>query len=187
MRYRTNTLRASGYVLHGISVAQVPMKSNRVREKSGGILSAGLWATLAFVLNLVWEIAHIRLYTIWFEADRLSAARAVLHCSFGDVAIALAMFTIAGLQLHRMDWPASQPWAGGITVMIGALTFTVWSEWFNVFRIGNWSYASNMPTVFGIGISPLLQWLVLPPVIVIAYRALWPYVFSRSNDNSPDR
>ena len=164
------------------------MKIVHAKATSSVILSTGLCAALAFVLNLAWEIAHVRLYTIWAEADYPAVAWAVLHCTLGDVAIALAMFTIAGLQLHRMDWPASQPWAGGITVMIGALTFTVWSEWFNVFRIGNWSYASNMPTVFGIGISPLLQWLVLPPVIVVAYRALWPLVsVDRMTDSQTDK
>ena len=163
------------------------MKIVHAKATSSVILSTGLCAALAFVLNLAWEIAHVRLYTIWAEADYPAVAWAVLHCTLGDVAIALAMFTIAGLQLHRMDWPASQPWAGGITVVIGAMTFTIWSEWFNVFRIGNWSYTENMPTLYGIGLSPLLQWLAQPPVMVVAYRALWPYVFSRSNDNSPDR
>ena len=35
---------------------------------------AGLWSVLAFVLNLTWEIAQARLYTIWAEADGLSLA-----------------------------------------------------------------------------------------------------------------
>ena len=39
----------------------------------GIIARAGLWSALAFVLNLTWEIAHVRLYTIWTEADGLSS------------------------------------------------------------------------------------------------------------------
>jgi hypothetical protein len=35
---------------------------------------AGLWSALAFVLNLVWEIAQVRLYTIWAAADGMSVA-----------------------------------------------------------------------------------------------------------------
>ena len=164
------------------------MKIVHAKATSSVILSTGLCAALAFVLNLAWEIAHVRLYTIWAEADYPAVAWAVLHCTLGDVAIALAMFSIAGLLLHRMDWPASQPWGGCLIVAFGATAFTIWSEWFNVFRIGNWSYASNMPTVFGIGISPLLQWLVLPPVIVVAYRALWPLVsVDRMTDSQTDK
>ena len=48
--------------------------------------------------------------------------------------------------------------------VIGAMAFTAWSEWYNVYRAGNWGYTASMPLVFGIGFSPLLQWLILPPV-----------------------
>src|SRR5450756_481108 len=71
---------------------------------------AGLWSALAFVLNLTWEIAQVRLYTIWATADGTSVAWALLHCSLGDVVIALAMFALAGIVLWRADWPASRPW-----------------------------------------------------------------------------
>ena len=131
---------------------------------------AGLWSALAFVLNLTWEIAHVRLYTIWMEADGPGIAWAVLHCSMGDAAIALAMFALAGIVLWHLDWPVSNPWAGGALFVVGALAYTVWSEWHNVYRAGNWGYTASMPTIFGIGLSPLLQWLILPPLIVGAYR-----------------
>ena len=47
-----------------LPVAQVTMKTDHVAAKSGVISLAGLWLTLAFVLNLAWEIAHVRLYAI---------------------------------------------------------------------------------------------------------------------------
>jgi hypothetical protein len=143
------------------------------------IARAGLWSALAFVLNLAWEIAQVRLYTIWAEADRLSVAWALLHCSLGDVAIALAMFALAGMVLRRADWPAWRPWTGGVIVVLGAMAFTAWSEWYNVYRAGNWGYTASMPMIFGIGLSPLLQWLIIPPVIVAAYRALRPVLFDK--------
>ena len=31
----------------------------------GVMARAGLWSALAFVLNLTWEIAQVRLYTKW--------------------------------------------------------------------------------------------------------------------------
>ena len=141
------------------------------------IARAGIWSALAFALNLAWEIAHVRLYTIWAEADRASVAWALLHCSLGDVVIALAMFALAGIVLWRADWPASRPWTGSAIVVIGAMAFTAWSEWYNVYRTGAWGYTSDMPMIFGIGLSPLLQWLILPPVILAAYRMLLPKFF----------
>ena len=136
------------------------------------VARAGIWSALAFVLNFSWEIAHVRLYTIWVQADSLRIAQAVFHCSLGDVLIALAMFALAGVVLRRSDWPTSSPWTGGAIVVIGAMAFTTWSEWYNVYRAGNWGYTASMPMIFGIGLSPLLQWLTIPPVMVMAYRAL---------------
>jgi len=152
---------------------------------SGVMARAGLWSTLAFVLNLTWEIAHVRLYTIWAEADRLSVAWALLHCSLGDVVIALAMFALTGIVLWRVDWPASRPWVGGAIVVIGAMAYTAWSEWYNVYRAGSWAYTASMPMIFGIGLSPLLQWLILPPVMVGAYRTLGPALFGQHSTRSP--
>ena len=151
----------------------------------GMIARAGLWSALAFVLNLAWEIAHVRLYAIWAAADGMTIAWSLLHCTVGDVLIALAMFALAGIALRRTDWPASRPWAGGIIVVIGAMAFTAWSEWYNVYQTGNWAYTAGMPMIFGIGLSPLLQWLFLPPAMVSAYRTLGPVVFGKRSSQSP--
>jgi hypothetical protein len=131
-----------------------------------------LWSALAFVLNLIWEIAHVRLYTIWMEADGPVIAWAILHCSLGDVVIALTMFALIGAAMRHLDWPASHPWTGGTMFVAGAVVFTAWSEWQNVYRAGNWGYTESMPTIFGVGLSPLLQWVILPPLIVGAYRTI---------------
>ena len=146
---------------------------------------ASLWAALAFVLNLAWEIAHVRLYTLWAEADGLTVAWSLFHCTLGDVLIALALFALAGMILRHADWPASRPWAGGAIVVIGAMAYTAWSEWYNVYRAGSWGYTASMPLVFGIGLSPLLQWLILPPVMVVAYRTLEPALFGRHKSRNP--
>jgi len=143
------------------------------------VARAGLWSALGFVLNLGWEIAHVRLYSIWMELDGQRIVRAVFHCTLGDALIALVMFALASVVLQRADWPLSRPWTGSIIVVIGAMTFTAWSEWYNVYRVGNWAYTASMPTIFGIGISPLLQWLILPPMIVAAYRRLEPVLSGR--------
>ncbi len=151
----------------------------------GMIARASLWAALAFVLNLAWEIAQVRLYTLWAEADRLTVAWSLLHCSIGDVLIALALFALTGMALRRADWPASHPWTGGAMVVGGALAYTAWSEWYNVYRAGSWGYSASMPLIFGIGLSPLLQWLILPPVLVVAYRTLVPALFGQNSSRSP--
>jgi len=161
------------------------MSVEMVTGKSGIIVRAGLWSALAFVLNLAWEIAHVRLYTLWAEADRLTVAWSLVHCTLGDVVIALTMFALAGIALRQADWPVSSPWAGGAIVTVGAVAFTAWSEWYNVYQISSWGYAASMPMILGIGLSPLLQWLILPPLMTIAYRALRRKLFVRHSIPSP--
>ncbi|MBS0336227.1 MAG: hypothetical protein JSS40_05335 [Proteobacteria bacterium] len=139
---------------------------------SGALTRTGLWATLAFASNLAWEIGHVRLYTLWMEADGPRIAWSVLHCSLGDVVIALAAYALAGVALRRADWPSSQPWSGGAIATACAVAYTAWSEWYNVYRVAAWGYTPDMPTVYGIGLTPLLQWLVIPPALVITHRAL---------------
>lgn len=150
------------------------------------MVRAGLWSALAFVLNLVWEIAQVRLYSIWDAADRMAVAWALLHCTLGDVVIALALFALAGVLLRCADSPVLRPWTGGAIVVIGAIAYTVWSEWFNVYRAGSWGYTASMPMIFGIGLAPLLQWLILPPVMVGAYRRLRSALFSAKADSAHD-
>ena len=103
----------------------------------GLMARAGPWSALAFGLNLAWEIAHVRLYTLWAEADGLKVAWSLFHCTVGDVLIALALFALTGMVLRHADWPASRPWAGGAMFVSGAMAYTAWSEWYNVYRAGS--------------------------------------------------
>jgi len=51
--------------------------------------------------------------------------------------------------------------------------YTVFSEWLNT-TLSHWSYSQLMPTLniagIEIGVSPLLQWLVLPPLALYLAR-----------------
>ena len=69
--------------------------------------------------------------------------------------------------------------------MVGAIAFTAWSEWYNVYRASNWSYTASMPLILGIGLSPLSQWIVVPSVMVGAYRMLKPVLFGQHGSQSP--
>ena len=66
-------------------------------------LRAYLLAT-AF-LDLLWEAAHLPLYTIWTNGTIRDNAVAVLHCTMGDVLIALAALTAALVVAGHPGWP----------------------------------------------------------------------------------
>lgn len=56
---------------------------------------------------------------------------------------------------------------GAVTILL-SVGYTASSEWMNVAILGSWAYAPAMPTVdvagFELGLSPLAQWLVVPPL-----------------------
>lgn len=133
------------------------------------IFRAAIWSALAFILNLIWEIAHVGLYTLWAEEHLMTIVRALVHCTFGDVAIALTAYVLTGLMLRLSDWPQTRPVIGAVIVVIISMAYTAWSEWYNVYQLGSWTYSKSMPLLFGIGLSPLLQWLILPPLLTLAY------------------
>ena len=129
------------------------------------------YVPLLGALNLLWEIAHLPLYTLWDEGPPSFVAYAVVHCTLGDVAIGTLALVVA-LIATRAQSVATWRWRQvALFLVIPAVGYTALSEWINTVARGNWAYSALMPVVnFGgleIGLSPLAQWLVVPPV------ALW--------------
>ena len=127
------------------------------------------------VLNLAWEAAHVRLYTLWQEAEAAYIVFSVVHCTLGDVVIGIAALMVA-LTLARAASIAQWPWArvAAITSVAG-VAYTIFSEWMNIALLRSWTYSRAMPTLdiagFEIGLTPLAQWLVLPPLALYLGRA----------------
>src|SRR3546814_4447745 len=51
--------------------------------------------------SLTWEVLHMPLYTIWREGTWSEIAFAALHCTGGDILIALSSLTLALLDRTR--------------------------------------------------------------------------------------
>ena len=133
---------------------------------------AGLWALLSLLLNLPWEIVQLPLYTLVSARETSDVVYAILHCTIGDMLIATVTCVATGLLLRRMDWPRSTPLAGLALLTVMGIVYTAWSEWRNVYQLGSWAYAAEMPQVYGIGLSPLLQWLMVPAATLVSFRFL---------------
>jgi len=133
-----------------------------------------VWVALAALLHFAWEVAQLPLYTLWNDTDRGRIARYLLHCVAGDIVIAVTIYLLTAIVFRELFWPDRRPWrAGALTVTLG-LAFTVASEWYNVSVVGSWVYAAQMPTLGGIGMAPLLQWLVVPVLMISGVRRLDP-------------
>lgn len=142
------------------------MKENLAPNGSLTVKFVAVYAAYLAVGNLIWEIAQLPLYGIWFEATVYEIAYAVLHCTAGDVLIGLVSFALAAwlvTLVHRKR--QTDVVLFGAAIIFG-VTYTVFSEWLNVYVRQSWSYSELMPLldlrVVSIGLSPILQWMILP-------------------------
>lgn len=120
-------------------------------------------------MNLGWEVLQLPFYTLWSTASAPAIAWGVLHCTLGDVLIAVVTFVVARRLTRGL--PGMVFLVALITLGVG---YTVFSEWLNVSVRASWAYAPAMPVVppFGTGLTPLLQWILLPPAAFFLAGAL---------------
>ena len=116
--------------------------------------------------NLLWEFAHMPLYTIWWTGTWGEIVFAALHCTGGDILIALSSLMLALLVIGRERWPRERFWAVAAITILLDVAYTAFSEWLNIVIRAAWAYSDLMPIVSvlrsEVGLSPLLQWTVVP-------------------------
>jgi hypothetical protein len=127
---------------------------------------------IAVTVNYVWELTQASLFDGWEDWGNIW-----LHCfaaSLGDGTILLIIYAIGWAVFKRRDW-FIDPGVSGYAVMLATgLTVAIAIEWGAVHVLERWEYGPNMPLVPGIdiGLVPLLQMLILPPIIFYIVR-IW--------------
>jgi len=113
--------------------------------------------------NLAWEIAQMPLYTLWWTASAREIGIAVIHCTGGDLLLAVSALIASLLLFGSADWPRSRfLWVGGMAIALG-FSYTIGSEHLNTAR-NVWAYSEWMPILpgLGTGLAPFAQWIVVP-------------------------
>lgn len=122
------------------------------------------------VLHLAWEVLQLPLYSLWREGTDVQIAFAVGHCTAGDILISLLSLAAALLltgAAHRQQ--LRYVLLAVVTVLVG-VGYTAFSEWRNTVVTHSWAYSTFMPQLWGIGLSPLAQWVVIPSAVFLAAR-----------------
>lgn len=148
------------------SSRRIAMRESWYRSGSVWIFIALRFVPLLALLNLLWEVAQLPLYTIWYEAEWADIAFAVAHCTAGDVLIGLFALVMALIAIGAGPigtWRIAR--VAAVTTALSA-SYTAFSEWMNTLVHVGWTYSSLMPLlpVLGTGLSPLLQWVIVPPL-----------------------
>ena len=129
---------------------------------------AGL-ALFSFLLHFVWELLQVPLYRDMPQAPHEEAILVCLQATLGDVAIALTAFWLVSAFCRSRFWlltPSRFQWA---SYLIYGIAVTVGLEMLATAILDRWQYSELMPVLplLEVGLSPLAQWVLVPPL------ALW--------------
>lgn len=127
-------------------------------------------AVFALLLNFPWEVLQAPLFEGMAAAPHSAAIGACVQATLGDVVIMLLAHASVVVVTRRCRWvlaPSQGEVAGflavgvAITAMIEWLA--TWGHW-----VQTWAYSSAMPVIPGtsLGLSPLLQWVIVPLTVL---------------------
>ena len=122
----------------------------------------------SFLLNLVWEYWQVPFFRGMADQPHWLGVKACTQATFGDAGIALAAFWIAAFFARTRSW-IMQPSKSDIAIFIGAgLITTIMFETLATGLLQRWAYNDAMPRlpITGTGLLPVIQWLVIPPLVI---------------------
>ena len=127
-------------------------------------------AVFALLLNYPWEFLQAPLFDRMADASHWQATIACSLATVGDAVIMLVAYWIVSAYSGDRGWIVVPRTAQialfvavGVTVTVAIERLVLEGLW-----IHQWRYSASMPVLPGIdvGLSPVLQWLLLPPVVI---------------------
>jgi len=111
----------------------------------------------SFVFNFIWEsLQAVYLYQ-GHDLDARTYVPMMVYVSSVDGLLILGMYLLVSLLLKNLSWPRNMRRRSiGLFLLLGLFTSAT-VEYVSVHVLSRWAYLQTMPTLFGIGLSPLLQ------------------------------
>lgn len=127
-------------------------------------------ALFALLLSLPWEFGQMWLYAGTSEMSHLRGIQICMAATLGDAGIMLFAFWVVAAIARSLGWvhaPTTSQVAGFVVI---GLAVTIAIEIMATRSDGtfSWRYAPTMPVtpVLGVGLAPLLMWLVVPLLVL---------------------
>jgi hypothetical protein len=127
---------------------------------------------ITLALHFAWEMAQGNLYLLMHSMPFWRATAFCARATAGDLVITTIAFSAAAMS-RGWHWPLLRRRLSPTLIFLTVgMLITVVSEIYAV-STGRWAYDERMPQIFGIGLSPLLQWIVIPLLEIAAFRKIW--------------
>lgn len=126
--------------------------------------------TFSFFLHFVWEFIQAPTYAGMIELNHWDGIKLCTSATFGDVGFALTAYWLTSVMARSRHWifdTSASHWQLLLFLAVG-LGLTIGFEYYYTNISLRWTYSDLMPLVppFGTGLSPLLQWIVVPLLVV---------------------
>ena len=110
-------------------------------------------AIFIFVLNIIWEFSHYRLY---IDLTGIPSTINLIIASFTDLILISFIFLIISIFRRNIAWIENPNKADYFIIVVMGFLIAALIEIFSVSN-NRWNYTELMPTIFGVGVSPLIQ------------------------------
>lgn len=109
---------------------------------------------LSFLINLLWEVLHSQLYTTCLEMPLQDYIPLIISVSLKDAFFITLFYLITVAIFKNKNILKNSRQLILFTVL--SLTFSFFDEKISL-TMNRWEYAETMPTIFNVGITPLLE------------------------------
>ena len=129
-----------------------------MKQKVAEVLLVFLFIfAISFLLNFIWESFHS---AFLYEGMDFKARKYVLMVSYAsavDSSLILGIYLLVSFLWRDILWFRKMNRKHGYATFIAGLAIAALIEYRRVFITMTWRYNELMPTIFGIGLSPLFQ------------------------------
>ena len=129
---------------------------------------------LSFPIHSTWEFLQAPLFSNMETATHIEGISICLQATLGDMVIALVAFWAAALLAGTRHWVGRPNYRAFVLFIGTGLGITVGIEFLSTEILDRWVYAAAMPRVpfVGTGLAPILQWALIPAVVLWYMRRL---------------
>ena len=122
----------------------------------GKVKIIALFAFMAFASNFIWESWHAS-YLYASHTFNLSFWPLMVYAASIDTILLLAIFFGGTLIWKNFYWFGKDSIKVSLYFIIAGIIIAAVIEYKAVYIFQQWTYSNLMPTVFGFGVSPLVQ------------------------------
>ena len=128
------------------------------RKKIAEVGLVLIWIFIfSYMVNFIWESLHA---VFLYEGHDFNAMKYVLMVSYVSIIdgfLVLGIYLFVAALWRDLTWIREMNKKRIFTVLVAGLLLAAAIEYSKVFVTRTWSYNRLMPTIFGLGLSPLLQ------------------------------